>query len=216
MSNKSIIFMMCFCFMAVFAFFGCSQPEPPKPNSTPIISSLTAEPQNISAEKASVITCVATDADGDSLIYEWSAASGTIKGEGNKAEYIAPTSGGIYVITVKVTDGKGGMIQKTTDITINSKPTVVLKAEEQEIEVSSKTKVACEASDTDNDTLTITWSATSGTIQDSGATAIFTAPDSVDTCVITVKVTDGKEEITESISITTKQSKKGKGKKGKK
>ncbi len=52
-------------------------------NNNPVINSLTASPTNISVNGTSTITVNATDPDGDTLAYNWSASDGTIEGTGN-------------------------------------------------------------------------------------------------------------------------------------
>jgi len=214
---KKFFTLFVLCLMLSTVIIGCGKKEPPKPNNAPVISSLIAEPKNVPAEKNSLITCMASDIDGDSLVFDWTASGGSVKSDGNKAEFIAPTMGGIYQITVKISDGRGSMIQKTVDVTVNSKPDVTLRSEQTEIETSSKLQIICEAKDSDNDSLTYSWSVSNGTIQDSGNIVTFIAPETIDTCVITVKVSDGKEEVNQSLSIITKATKKAaKGKTKKK
>jgi hypothetical protein len=54
------------------------------------------------------ITCVATDPDGDSISYGWSASEGDISGVGNVVTWVAPEKGGDFDVTVIVSDSKGG------------------------------------------------------------------------------------------------------------
>ncbi|MEW6555820.1 MAG: SBBP repeat-containing protein [Elusimicrobiota bacterium] len=90
------------------------------PNNAPTISSLTANPTSVSTGAVSVITCSASDPDGDTLSYAWSSASGTISGSGYQVNWTAPSSSGTYTITATVSDGKGGSASKSVNITVTA------------------------------------------------------------------------------------------------
>jgi hypothetical protein len=77
-------------------------------NQPPKISRLVANPSGISYGGKTTITCVATDSDGDSLQYSWTASEGSITGIGNVVTWIAPSRSGNSGIVVVVSDGKGG------------------------------------------------------------------------------------------------------------
>lgn len=87
-------------------------------NQAPVISAVTPAPASILTGAASAITCAASDPDGDSLVYAWSAASGTISGSGSSITWTAPSTPGVYTITVVVTDGYGGSVQNSTNVTV--------------------------------------------------------------------------------------------------
>ena len=57
------------------ALFGCHSPSPTPPvyphNHAPLIDSLIAIPDTIGSSDSTVVTCFATDPDGDSLVYDW-------------------------------------------------------------------------------------------------------------------------------------------------
>ena len=79
-------------------------------NNDPIITQMTADPRKLQLDSESVINCVASDADGDILNYDWSAIFGSISGTGAHAAitWTAPDSAGNYYITCLVTDDRGG------------------------------------------------------------------------------------------------------------
>ncbi len=79
------------------------------PNNPPKILSLTATPETIEAGATTTITCTATDPDGDTLSYTWSATGGSIQGERNKVTYKAPDEAGTYSARVTVTDNSAGL-----------------------------------------------------------------------------------------------------------
>ena len=66
------------------------------------------EEERLRIWRDTTIECIAEDPDGDELTFIWSATSGTVKGEGNKVEWIAPGVAGDYTVTVRVTDSRGG------------------------------------------------------------------------------------------------------------
>jgi hypothetical protein len=63
---------------------------------------------------------LATDPDGDSLTYGWSATSGTISvsESGSSINWTAPSTTGTYTITCTVSDGKGGSDTKNVNIIV--------------------------------------------------------------------------------------------------
>lgn len=77
-------------------------------NRDPEILSLVAEPSVVVPGGRSSITCVARDPDGDTPIYFWRASAGDITGTGDVVTWVAPARGGLFTITVTVSDGKGG------------------------------------------------------------------------------------------------------------
>ncbi len=89
-------------------------------NRAPAITSLSANPVNVTPGGSTVITCVASDPDGDIVRYSWSAADGTISGTGNKVSWISPNKNGDIAITCTVNDGKGAESKQV--ITVNVTP----------------------------------------------------------------------------------------------
>jgi len=77
-------------------------------NHPPVIGSLTAERTAIVEAGSTSIECVASDPDGDELTYEWTATGGEISGQGSTITWEAPNSCADYVVTITVTDGRGG------------------------------------------------------------------------------------------------------------
>ncbi len=87
-------------------------------NQRPVISDLTADPSEVTPGSVVTLTCTATDADGDSLVYVWSADDeGTITGSGNVITWKLPDEDGKYVISV-LDDGKGGTVRNETTVTV--------------------------------------------------------------------------------------------------
>lgn len=83
------------------------------PNTSPVIESLTTDCPRVRPGHSGIITCVASDPDGDELTYTWTAERGTINGEGPEVTWTAPGDYGDYLITVTVTDGRGGEVSSS-------------------------------------------------------------------------------------------------------
>jgi hypothetical protein len=89
------------------------------PNNPPVIESLTTDCPRVRPGHSGTITCVASDPDGDELTYIWEAERGNISGEGPEVTWTAPGEYGYYLITVTVSDGRGGEVSSSqvTDFT---------------------------------------------------------------------------------------------------
>jgi hypothetical protein len=171
----------------------------PITNHAPVISLLSTNPTSISTGAVAVVTCAATDLDGDTLKYDWSASSGIISGNGSSIKWTAPTSSGIDTVNCTVSDGKGGLDTKSVNVTvtiqtpINHPPTISsLTANPTSILTGAVTTITCTASDLDGDTLTYNWSAASVTISGTGTHITWTAPISKGTYSINCTISDGK------------------------
>jgi hypothetical protein len=88
-------------------------------NQAPVISSLSPSPSGILYGGSTLLTCIASDPDGDVVRYSWSASEGSITGVGNKVTWIAPSKSGNFNITVVVSDGKGGETQGNVMVTVS-------------------------------------------------------------------------------------------------
>lgn len=90
-------------------------------NNLPVISWVTAVPSAISTFTISTVQCFATDADNDTLTYAWAAASGTlgnIVGGGHYVDWTPPDLGGKYLVTATVSDGNGGNVSQSAEVTV--------------------------------------------------------------------------------------------------
>lgn len=141
------------------------------------------------------IICVAADADGDELTYNWSATGGEISGQGAAVTWTAPGSAGFYDVTVTVSDGRGGEVtsQITIEVRANRPPSIArLIADAAWALPSGSLPVTCDASDPDGDELSYEWTASGGDISGTGAAVNWTAPQAIGTYNITVVVRDGR------------------------
>ncbi len=87
-------------------------------NRNPVISKITAEPAVIAPGASSLITCEASDPDGDPVRYSWSVNDGTTTGTGNRITWFPPNKGGTYNIIVLVKDDKGGEATTSTTVSV--------------------------------------------------------------------------------------------------
>jgi len=102
-------------------------------NRAPIISSLTSDPKNVTPGGSTVVTCTASDQDGDIVRYSWNASDGVITGSGNKVSWSAPNKTGDFGITCVVSDGKGGESKQTLVINVSpSGNTITINLVKQE------------------------------------------------------------------------------------
>jgi chitinase len=90
------------------------------PNTPPVVESLTTDCPKVKKGHSGTLFCLASDPDGDELSYEWSAERGSISGEGPEVTWIAPNEYGNFIITVTVSDGRGGEAICEISITVCS------------------------------------------------------------------------------------------------
>lgn len=94
------------------------------PNNPPVIETISAEWHRLKKGSNTPITCLASDPDGDTLSYEWSAVdgdgnpAGNFTGEGDTVTWFAPNNYGTYTITATVSDSRGGQDSTTIDIVV--------------------------------------------------------------------------------------------------
>jgi outer membrane protein OmpA-like peptidoglycan-associated protein len=82
---------------------------------------LRCEPCSVETGKTATISAEATDPDGDTLTYRWSAASGTLSSTaGAQTVWTATLDEGPVPITVEVTDGKGATASDAITIQIRA------------------------------------------------------------------------------------------------
>jgi len=88
-------------------------------NQIPVISSLSV-PSSVSVNSSSLVTCTASDLDGDPLTYTWNCNGGSISGSGYQVTWNAPGSEGTYQVQVIVSDPDERKAIKTVDIYISA------------------------------------------------------------------------------------------------
>ena len=82
-------------------------PPPPGLNPPPTVHA-RCEPCTIELGRVATVIAEAADPDGDTLVYSWSAAAGTLANRSaSRSPWTAPMQEGPVPITITVTDGKG-------------------------------------------------------------------------------------------------------------
>jgi len=87
-------------------------------NRNPVISELSAEAMMVLPCARTLVSCIASDPDGDELSYGWHASGGELTGVGDSVTWIAPESQGEYEIRVTVDDGHGGNVMQSVIVEV--------------------------------------------------------------------------------------------------
>jgi len=221
----------------IAALSGCSgQPDtqpvqaPPEPvNNPPVITDLHADTPVAQPLAKSNVLCSASDPDGDELIYRWTTSGGIVDSTGAAVTWTAPADPGSYVITVVVSDGKGGATSQETTVMVPEKPnnppsiaaikflpagrTITLKRNPTDAEkknyppIMKRTDTAyfeCVSMDPDNDTLAYVWKASGGQLTGGGPKVLWRPPYDAADYTITCEISDGKggsDSFTITISV---------------
>jgi len=102
-------------------------------NNAPAVAVFTASASRVATGATVYLTGVGSDADGDPLIYAWSATAGSVAGTGVHAVFTAPATPADVTITCAVTDSFGGSDDR--DVSIEVFPTgdmgIVISSDEQ-------------------------------------------------------------------------------------
>lgn len=95
----------------------------PVVNHPPVIHYINA-PEEVQVSSTNSIICVATDPDGNLLSYAWSADAGTIIGNTDNVQWVAPDTAGSYKISAVVTDNNSA--QASSSVTVSVKAKIIL------------------------------------------------------------------------------------------
>jgi hypothetical protein len=114
--------------------------------------------------------------EGRPLTYSWSASSGTISGNGNKATLnTSGAAAGTITVTCKVADDQGRSASATTVVTVNAveaaPPTISCSANPSIINQGGTAVITAAGSSPQNLPLTYSYSASAGSISGTGTTA---------------------------------------------
>jgi len=98
-------------------------PPPPAPPAPPANRPPTVvarcEPCTVEVGKTSTVTADATDPDGDTLTYRWTAPAGAVTtATARQTPWTAPMQEGPVQLTVQVNDGKGGTADSSVTIQV--------------------------------------------------------------------------------------------------
>ncbi|KXI26869.1 M6 family metalloprotease domain-containing protein [Paraglaciecola hydrolytica] len=186
-------------------------------NRKPVISA--GSDQTIAEGSSVTLAGSAKDDDDDNLTITWSQSSGPAVTLSNinslTPTFTAPevSSNQNVVFELSVSDGIDTVINQIviTIKNVNRKP-IISAGSNQTITEGSSVTLAGSAKDDDNDNLTITWSQSSGpavTLSSiNSLTPTFPAPEvsTSQTVVFELSVSDGTEMVTDTVSITIRDS----------
>jgi hypothetical protein len=181
-------------------------------NNPPTMNTPTASATTINEQEAITLSVSASDADGDPLTYSWTqtapaSPTGTFSSTTSASPtWTAPdvTANGTYTLRVTVSDGQGGSVQGSVNITVqkvNQPPTVAAAITGPSSLLAGSTgSFSITATDPDGDPLTYSWDqtdpATQGTWVGSrtGSSAQWYSPvvGAQTSFTLSVSVTDGQ------------------------
>lgn len=98
-------------------------------NRPPVINALTANPTSITVTSGQPLTmqAVASDPDGETIAYNWTATGGTLNTTtGQLVYWVPPVTPGTYAVSVVVTDGRGASTSGSVNIMVNASGTAVV------------------------------------------------------------------------------------------
>ena len=138
--------------------------------------------------------------------YAWSNDGGSLQGEGQAIDWVAPESPGTYTITTEVTgdNGRRGTASITITVTDNHAPVIqdsVVTADHKYLKkraddyLAGKDQaynISCQAEDADNDDSDYIWSCDKGKISGTGAQVTWKSPNIDGKVNITVTVSDSR------------------------
>ncbi len=232
MKNLSVRLVLVLTILGMATLFSSACGEEPEiqipVNQGPVILSISGNPASVTPGDSSIITCVASDPDGDSLSYNWSTTGGSLSGTGDVVTWTAPEVAGTYSISVTVDDGRGATANKSYTMTViaeatNKPPSIVsISASTESIEPYASTTITTVVTDPDGDPLIYRWFNPHGieshlegpgnvvivppptlVIEGTGHVVTWTAPDGLGEYVIKVIVRDNRGgSDTETITIS--------------
>jgi serine protease AprX len=176
-------------------------------NLPPVIKSVTASPQFVRPNEDSTIETVASDSDGDPMIYEYSITGGTITGVGSIVTWTAPTELGEYQITVTVNDGIDSSNPVTISVFVEENPSnhppeiQSVSAEPNTVAPGETSAINVSATDIDGDTLFYSYKPSAGTIIGTGPAVSWLAPESNGKHKIEITVSDGDLTVQTQVQI---------------
>lgn len=177
-----------------------------EPNTPPIITGMEVRNNSLELLGNSEIMCVASDADGDPLSYNWSVSGGTFQGQGDIIVWKAPRVPGTYIINVSAADGKGGeaVMQLSLDMGKGRPPTIGgLNISPCTLGEKKEATLECVASDPEGGVLLYSWQIAEKSIAGNGPIIKWT-PDETGTYDIVVEVTDdngNKTRFTSAVEV---------------
>lgn len=200
--SAATVALLCASMLAISMVAGCGRVDdangqninaPSASNSAPVILAVTIAPERIRPGDRCQLVCQASDEDGDTLTYTWTASQGDISGSGATVEWTAPTTEGLLPISVTVDDGRGGTDGRSVALTVksNSAPEFQsIPSFAQGVRPGASVAISCPAVDADDDKITYEWQAAFGEIRGEGDAITWIAPTDLGSYAVTVFARD--------------------------
>jgi hypothetical protein len=163
------------------------------PNTSPAILGVTASPERILPLALCQLVCEATAEDENNLTYTWTASQGDIIGNGATVEWAAPSTEGLFRVSVTVDDGRGGTDERSISLVVksNSAPEFLsVPSFAQGVRPDTSVLISCPALDADGDEIAYEWHAAHGETSGAGDTITWVAPTNLGSYVVTVIARD--------------------------
>ncbi len=184
-------------------------------NDPPALASVTAQPDRLLPGESTVLTCEASDPEGQAIVYDWLAPTGEIAGSGSSVTWTAPARPGDHIVILTATDELGAT--STYDVVIHVQcpeppaidqlivwPTMpdYTKVDNRgayRLLRGSLTQCEIECVTTPSDAnLTYEWSCTKGSIDGTGNIVLFIPPQESTEVYVTATVRDVCGQSTEA------------------
>ncbi|WP_323389861.1 myxosortase-dependent M36 family metallopeptidase [Myxococcus qinghaiensis] len=180
-------------------------------NRAPVV---TASSVTVDERSTATLAATASDADGDTLTYEWTQTSGpavTLSGANTaNATFATGEVAANAVLTFRVTVSDG-TVDATQDVTVNvlhiNRAPTVNAGLDGSVDERATATLSGSASDEDGDTLTYAWVQTAGTpvgiTNATSAIATFTAPETAtgETLTFLLTVSDGSSTASDTVNV---------------
>ena len=191
-------------------------------NLAPVVDSVSVSPSPAAADATATITCAAHDADGQVAKLTVSVSGGILAASGGPTADVVVTAApsvsadvqwltppaGAYTVSCKATDnyasfggpGVSALVSLPVTVEAAAAPPVVdlFTGPNGSVAVGSTSDLTVTAHDPSGGALTYAWTATGGTLQPSGETAKWTAPDVGGPYTVTVTVSNAAGQVTKA------------------
>ncbi|NVO20355.1 MAG: hypothetical protein HXX13_11675 [Bacteroidetes bacterium] len=87
-----------------------------KVQSIPTIDGVLLSMDTVPAGSIALLTVLASDADGDELVFSYTTNGGKISGYGDSVYWLAPLQGGLYRTIIRVTDPSGNQVSDSVKL----------------------------------------------------------------------------------------------------
>jgi outer membrane protein OmpA-like peptidoglycan-associated protein len=183
----------------VFKVAASHVPYKAPPVNHPPTASCSADKSSVFVDSGDTVavTSQASDPDGDTLTYNWTATGGQVDGTGPAVHWLsAGTVAGTYTVTLKVDDGRGGTATCGVDVTVAPKPihqpTLSCSVDRSSVFVGERVHITSDVNNPDGVALNYKWSTNGGQVIGTGpAVDVDTTGAAPGTYTVTGRVDDG-------------------------